>query len=196
MSEESALSFRKLVAAMRTTEKEYWEHRDKKVLRQCIELENRVDGIIMKAEGKDLPQNDNGIFFLEVARLRLSTLTYFQEKKKPQPDKDKVKELYDAIKKSEAKIDKMLVRFQDEQLRKDGYRILYHVMESRRGASHSLYSSCDEQMAKIRLNDYYRHPVAGTWYFLCKEYIDKDGKPLPQEEVNKIISNIPNPLRL
>ena len=53
MSEESVLSFRKLVSAMRTTEKEYWAHRDKKILRQSIELEKRVDGIIMKAEGKE-----------------------------------------------------------------------------------------------------------------------------------------------
>lgn len=51
MSEESVLSFRKLVSAMRTTEKEYWAHRDKKILRQSIELEKRVDGIIMKADG-------------------------------------------------------------------------------------------------------------------------------------------------
>ncbi len=197
MSEESVLAFRKLVSAMRTTEKEYWEHRDRKVLRQSIELEKRVDGIIMRADGKDVPQNENGTFFLEVAQLRADTITYFQEKKKPQPDKDKVRDLYDAIKKAEAKIDKMLVRFQDERLREVGYRIIYHVMERRKGASRSVYSNHDEQMAKIQLNDYYRHPdTSGALYFICKEYIGKDGKPLPQEEVDKIISNIPNPLRL
>ena len=54
MSEESVLSFRKLVSAMRTTEKEYWAHRDKKMLRQSIELEKRVDGIIMKADGNEM----------------------------------------------------------------------------------------------------------------------------------------------
>lgn len=73
MSEESVLSFRKLVSAMRTMEKEYWAHRDKKILRQSIELEKRVDGIIMKADGNDVPQNDNGRFFLLVAELRATT---------------------------------------------------------------------------------------------------------------------------
>lgn len=82
MSEESALSFRKLVSAMRTTEKEYWAHRDKKMLRQSIELEKRVDDIILKADGSAVPQNDNGTFFLLVAELRASTIQYFQEKKK------------------------------------------------------------------------------------------------------------------
>ena len=86
MSEESVLSFRKLVSAMRTTENEYWAHRDKKMLRQSIELEKRVDGIIMKADGNDVPQNDNGTFFLLVAELRASSIQYFQEKKKLQPD--------------------------------------------------------------------------------------------------------------
>ena len=56
MSEESVLSFRKLVSAMRTTEKEYWAHRDKKMLRQSIELEKRVDGIIMKKRN-EVPLN-------------------------------------------------------------------------------------------------------------------------------------------
>lgn len=88
MSEESALSFRKLVSAMRTTEKEYWAHRDKKMLRQSIELEKRVDDIILKADGSAVPQNDNGTFFLLVAELRASTIQYFQEKKKAQPDKE------------------------------------------------------------------------------------------------------------
>ena len=94
MSEESVLSFRKLVSAMRTTEKEYWAHRDKKILRQSIELEKRVDGIIMKADGNDVHQNDNGRFFLLVAELRASTIQYFQEKKKPQPDKELVNSLF------------------------------------------------------------------------------------------------------
>ena len=97
MSEESVLSFRKLVSAMRTTEKEYWAHRDKKMLRQSIELEKRVDGIIMKADGNDVPQNDNGTFFLLVAELRASTIQYFQEKKKAQPDKELVNSLFKTI---------------------------------------------------------------------------------------------------
>lgn len=119
MSEETVLSFRKLVSAMRTTEKEYWAHRDKKILRQSIELEKRVDGIIMKADGNDVPQNDNGTFFLLVAELRASTIQYFQEKKKPQPDKELVKSLFKTIKEKEAKIDKMLIRLKDEQIKKD-----------------------------------------------------------------------------
>ena len=129
MSEESALSFRKLVSAMRTTEKEYWAHRDKKMLRQSIELEKRVDDIILKADGSAVPQNDNGTFFLLVAELRASTIQYFQEKKKAQPDKELVNTLFNTIKEKEAKLDKMLIRLQDEQIKKDGYSIHYKVME-------------------------------------------------------------------
>ena len=195
MSEESALSFRKLVSAMRTTEKEYWAHRDKKVLRQSIELEKRVDEIIMSADGSAVPQNANGTFFLEVAQLRADTTIYFREKKKPQPDKDKVRDLYDAIKKSEAKIDKMLVRFQDEQIKKQGYIIQYHVMERmpRAKEARTVFTSSDEQLAKIERDDYYNHPEPpGTMYFICKKYLGKDGKPLPPEEVDKIINNNSN----
>lgn len=85
MSEESVLSFRKLVSAMRTTEKEYWAHRDKKMLRQSIELEKRVDGIIMKADGNDVPQNDNGTFFLLVAELRASTINISKRRRSYSP---------------------------------------------------------------------------------------------------------------
>lgn len=52
MSEQAALAFRKLVASMRTLEKQYLAHRDKGVLRQSIELEKRVDETIMKVEPK------------------------------------------------------------------------------------------------------------------------------------------------
>lgn len=195
MSEESALSFRKLVSAMRTTEKEYWAHRDKKVLRQSIELEKRVDDIILKADGSDVPQNDNGNFFLLVAELRASTTQYFQEKKKAQPDKDIVHDLFKTIKEKEAKLDKMLIRLQDEQIKKDGYRIQYHVMERlpRAMQARSVFDSFDEQLAKIELNDFYRHPdPPGTMYFICKKYLGKDGKPLSDEEVNKITNNNSN----
>lgn len=189
MSEESVLSFRKLVSAMRTTEKEYWAHRDKKILRQSIELEKRVDDIIMKADGKDVPQNDNGTFFLLVAELRASTIQYFQEKKKPEPDKELVSTLFKTIKEKEAKIDKMLIRLKDEQIKKDGYIIQYHVMERmpRAHQARSIFSSSDEQLAQVELNDCYRHPdPPGTMYFICKKYLGKDGKPLPPEEIDKI----------
>lgn len=192
MSEESALSFRKLVSAMRTTEKEYWAHRDKKMLRQSIELEKRVDDIILKADGSAVPQNDNGTFFLLVAELRASTIQYFQEKKKPQPDKELVNTLFKTIKEKEAKIDKMLIRLQDEQIKKDGYSIHYQVMERQPRANQArpVFSSMDEQLAKIELDDLYRHPVPpGTMYFICKKYLGKDGKPLTEEEVDKIINN-------
>lgn len=195
MSEESALSFRKLVSAMRTTEKEYWAHRDKKILRQSIELEKRVDDIILKADGADVPQNDNGTFFLEVAQLRADTIIYFQEKKKSQPDKDKVRDLYDAIKKSEAKIDKMLIHFQDEEIKKQGYVIQYHVMERfpKATKARSVFCSKDEQLAKIELNDRLRHiDPPGTMYFICKKYLGKDGKPLPEEDVDNITNNNSN----
>lgn len=192
MSEESALSFRKLVSAMRTTEKEYWAHRDKKMLRQSIELEKRVDDIILKADGSAVPQNDNGTFFLLVAELRASTIQYFQEKKKAQPDKELVNTLFNTIKEKEAKLDKMLIRLQDEQIKKDGYSIHYHVMERlpRAHQARSIFSSSDEQLANIELNDHYRHPdPPGTMYFMCKKYLGKDGKPLSEEEVDKIINN-------
>lgn len=192
MSEESALSFRKLVSAMRTTEKEYWAHRDKKMLRQSIELEKRVDDIILKTDGSAVPQNDNGTFFLLVAELRASTIQYFQEKKKAQPDKELVNTLFKTIKEKEAKLDKMLIRLQDEQIKKDGYSIHYHVMERlpRAHQARSIFSSSDEQLANIELNDHYRHPdPPGTMYFMCKKYLGKDGKPLSEEEVDKIINN-------
>ena len=200
MSEESALSFRKLVSAMRTTEKEYWAHRDKKMLRQSIELEKRVDDIILKADGSAVPQNDNGTFFLLVAELRASTIQYFQEKKKAQPDKEQVNTLFKTIKEKEAKLDKMLIRLQDEmlirlqdeQIKKDGYSIHYEVMEKlpRAHQARKVFSSMDEQLAKVELDDLYRHPdPPGTMYFICKKYLGKDGKPLSEEEVDKIINN-------
>lgn len=195
MSEESALAFRKLVSAMRTTEKEYWAHRDKKMLRQSIELEKRVDDIILKADGKDVPQNDNGTFFLLVAELRASTVQYFQEKKKAQPDKEFVNHLFKIIKENETKIDKMLVRLQDEQIKKDGYFIQYCVMERlpRAKQARCIYSTNDEQLANIELKEYYRHPdPPGTMYFICKKYLSKDGKELTPEEVDKIINNNSN----
>lgn len=189
MSEESVLSFRKLVSAMRTTEKEYWAHRDKKMLRQSIELEKRVDDIILKADGSAVPQNDNGTFFLLVAELRASTIQYFQEKKKAQPDKELVNTLFKTIKEKEAKLDKMLIRLQDEQIKKDGYSIHYKVMERlpRANQARPVFSSMDEQLAKVELDNLYRPP--GTMYFICKKYLGKDGKPLSEEEVDKIINN-------
>ena len=195
MSEESALSFRKLVSAMRTTEKEYWAHRDKKMLRQSIELEKRVDDIILKADGSAVPQNDNGTFFLLVAELRASTIQYFQEKKKAQPDKELVNTLFKTIKEKEAKLDKMLIRLQDEQIKKDGYSIHYEVMERlpRAHQARKVFSSMDEQLAQVELDDLYRHPDhPGTMYFICKKYLGKDGKPLSEEEVDKIINNNSN----
>ena len=79
MSELAALAFRKLVASMRTLEKQYWARRDKGVLRQSIELEKRVDETIMKVEPKNVPQTDNGNFFILVAELRVATKQYFSE---------------------------------------------------------------------------------------------------------------------
>jgi hypothetical protein len=177
MSEESALSFRKLVNAMRTTEKEYWDTRRRDLLKKALKLEERVDSIIMKADGNDVPQNNNGAFFLEVAQLRASSNLYFQEKKKAKPDNDVIGELYKKIKTAEANIDKMLVRFRDEDIKRQGYRIEYHVMECLyRGKAHSIYHSMDEQLAKLELDDYLGHASHGTLYFLCKKYVGPDGK--------------------
>lgn len=171
MSEESALAFRKLVAAMRTTEKKYWETRDKRFLRQSIELEKRVDGIIMAANGKDVPENENGNFFLGVAQLRVSTKEYFSAKKEYPPDKEKTNNLFQEVKKWERKVDKKLVYFQDEQARKDGFVIHYHVMERmfNQEEAHSVFSSSDERLAQIELNDYLRRAHHGTMYFLAKK---------------------------
>lgn len=188
MSEKSAIAFRKLVASMRTLEKEYWAHRDRKMLRQSIELEKRVDETILKADGSSVPDNDNGTFFLLVAELRAASIQYFSEKKKAQPDKELYTSLYKTIKEKEAAIDKQLIRFQDQQIEKDGYSIEWHVMERmpRARESRSIFKSADEQLAKIEMDEYYRHPdPPGTMYFLCKKYLGHDGKPLPQEEVDK-----------
>ena len=106
MSEQAALAFRKLVASMRTLEKQYWTRRDKGVLRKSIELAKRVDETIMKVEPKNVPQTDNGNFFILVAELRVATKQYFSEKKKPEPDKELVKTLFNTIKEKEAKSDK------------------------------------------------------------------------------------------
>ena len=190
MSEQAALAFRKLVASMRTLEKQYWARRDKGVLRQSIELEKRVDETIMKVEPKNVPETDNGNFFILVAELRVATKQYFSEKKKPDPDKELVKTLFNTIKEKEAKIDKQLIHFQEEDFRKQGYTIQYHVMERPyKCPPHSLFQSTDEQLANVMFNDYLRHPSSGTMIFMMKKYIGKDGKPLSDEEIDKLTYN-------
>ena len=190
MSEQAALAFRKLVASMRTLEKQYWTRRDKGVLRQSIELEKRVDETIMKVEPKNVPQTDNGNFFILVAELRVATKQYFSEKKKPEPDKELVKTLFNTIKEKEAKIDKQLIHFQEEDFRKQGYTIQYHVMERPyKCPPHSLFQSTDEELANVMFNDYLRNSTPGTMIFRMKKYIGKDGKPLSDEEINKILYN-------
>jgi len=175
MSEESAIAFHKLVSAMRTTQKEYWNHRDKHVLLKSIELEKRVDDTIASVDASNVPDTDNGKFFLEVARLRDMTKKYFAEKKKQAPDKENVKVLFKTIKDGENKIDKMLSKWFDQQAVKEGKIIRWHVMERlpREKQAHSAFDTPDEQLARINLDDYYRHPACpGTMYFLAKEYID------------------------
>lgn len=190
MSEQAALAFRKLVASMRTLEKQYWTRRDKGVLRKSIELEKRVDETIMKVEPKNVPQTDNGNFFILVAELRVATKQYFSEKKKPDPDKELVKTLFNTIKEKEAKIDKQLIHFQEEDFRKQGYTIQYHVMERPyKCPPHSLFQSTDEELANVMFNDYLRNSTPGTMIFRMKKYIGKDGKPLSDEEINKILYN-------
>lgn len=190
MSEQAALAFRKLVASMRTLEKEYWAHRDKGVLRQSIELEKRVDETIMKVDPKNVPQTDNGNFFILVAELRVATKQYFSEKKKPDPDKELVKTLFNTIKEKESKIDKQLIHFQEEDLQQRGYTIQYHVMERPyKCPPHSLFQSTDEQLANVMFNDYLHHPSPGTMIFMMKKYIGKDGKPLSDEEIDKLTYN-------
>lgn len=86
----------------------------------------------------------------------------------------------------------MLLLLKDEQIKKDGYIIQYHVMERmpRAHQARSIFNSSDEQLANIELNFHHRHPdPPGTMYFICKEYLGKDGKELPQEELDKIINN-------
>lgn len=190
MSEQAALAFRKLVASMRTLEKKYWAHRDKSVLLQSIELEKRVDDTIMKVDPQKVPQTDYGNFFILVAELRVSTKQYFSEKKKPEPDKELVKTFFNTIKEKESKIDQQLIRFQDEDLRKRGYIIQHHVMERPyKCPAHSLFHSTDEELANVMFNDYLRHPTPGTMIFMMKKYIGKDGKPLSDEEIDKLTYN-------
>ncbi len=179
MSEESAITFRKLVSAMRTTQKEYWNRRDKHILKKSIELEKRVDQTIASVNVSNVPDTDNGKFFLEVARLRDTTKQYFAEKKKQAPDKECVKDLFKAIKVGENKIDKSLGAWFDQQAIKEGKRIVWHVMERlpRGKEAHSIFDTIDEQLAKINLDDCYRHPACpGTMYFIAKEYIDPKNK--------------------
>ena len=179
MSEQGALAFHKLVGAMRTTEKEYWAHRDKQVLRQAFELEGRVDDTIAKVDAKNVPESKNGEFFKEVALLRSTTKEYFSLKKSETGDKEVIKEKFKMIKASEAKVDKMLVAFQDEQALKDGYRIEWHVMEKlpRAHEAHPIFNSMDEQLARIELNNFMRRPpIPGTMYFMAKKYIKPQEK--------------------
>lgn len=174
MSEQGALAFHKLVGAMRTTEKEYWAHRDKQVLRKAFELEGRVDDIIAKVDAGNVPESKNGEFFKEVALLRSTTKEYFALKKSETGDKEAINGKYKTIKASEAKIDKMLVAFQDEQALRDGYRIEWHVMEKlpRANEAHSIFNSMDEQLARIELNNFMRRPpIPGTMYYMAKKYI-------------------------
>ena len=169
MSEKTALAFRKLVATMRFTEKQFWETRDKKLLRKSIELEGKVDGIIKSASGKDVPENKNGNFFLSVAELRVTTKEYFEVKKGAPIDKDKVKELFGKIKQLERKVDKQLERFKDEEARKNGYIVMYHVMERLpKQKARSIFKSIDEDLVNAELNDYLRRATKGTMYFMAK----------------------------
>lgn len=170
MSEESALAFRKLVAEMRFTQKRYWETRDNKLLRKSIELEKRVDDIIMKAKGSDVPNNKKGFFFLRVAELRVASKEYFAAKKEYPPDKEKIKDFFEKVKLFNHTIDKQLEHFQDEEDRKNGYVVHYHVMERypRQTKAHSIFSSSDENLVKAELNDYLRRASGGVMYFMGK----------------------------
>lgn len=173
MSEESALAFRKLVAEMRFTQKKYWETRDNKLLRKSIELEKRVDDIIMKVKGSDVPNNKNGKFFLKVAELRVASKEYFAAKKEYPPDKEKIGDFYEAVKIRNHFIDKQLEHFQDDEDRKNGYVVQYHVMERypRQKNAHSVFCSSDENFAKAELNDYLRRASRGVMYFMAKKKI-------------------------
>lgn len=178
MSEEKAIAFHKLVAEMRTNQREFWKTRDKDLLKKSIELEKRVDEIILHADGNDVPEDDNGSFFLEVAQLRASSRQYFQLKKIPGADQQKRYDLYNAIKKSESKIDSLLIKWQDAQYIKQGYIIEYHVMERYpRAMAHSVFSSQDENLAKIEYNDYLRRCQGGVMYYQAKKYLPPKGMP-------------------
>jgi hypothetical protein len=173
MSEESAKAFHKLVSAMRTSQKEFWRTRNKYALKQSIELEKQVDETIMEASASDVPDNENGKFFLEVAQLRTTTKLYFAEKKKCDADKEKINAWFKSIKEGETKVDKMLVKWFDELAIKEGKRIVWHVMERFPNAkeARSIFDNTDEQMARIELNDHLRKPACpGTMYFIAKEY--------------------------
>ena len=173
MSEDRAIAFHKLVAAMRTSEKEFWSKRSKFALQQSIELEKRVDEIISHVDTKSVPDSDNGKFFLEVAKLRNNSKSYFAEKKKSSPDTEKVHALFASIKESENLIDKLLVKWQDQQAIREGKRIKWTIMERfARGEPHPCYTTYDEQLARINYNDYLRRPSpgGGCMYFLTKEY--------------------------
>ena len=170
MSKESVLAFRKLVAEMRFTQKRYWETRDNNLLRKSLELEKRVDDIIMKAKGSDVPNDKNGLFFLKVAELRVASKEYFAAKKEYPPDKAKIGDLFEKVKMLSFLVDKRLEHFQDEEDRKNGYVVQYHVMERypRQKKAHSVFCSSEENLVKAELNDYLRRASGGVMYFMGK----------------------------
>lgn len=170
MSEESALAFRKLVAEMRFTQKNYWETRDNKILRKSLELEKRVDDVVMKAKGSDVPNNKKGKFFLDVAKLRVASKEYFAAKKEYPPNKAKVGDFFEKVKWLNHTVDKQLEHFQDEEDRKNGYVVQYHVMERypRQQKAHSIFSSSDENLVKAELDGYLRRASGGVMYFMGK----------------------------
>lgn len=185
MSEQSAIAFRKLVSAMRTSQKKYWDTRSKYALKQSIELEKRVDEIIARVGTDNVPDNDNGKFFLSVARCRASTKDYFTQKKANTPDKERIKVLFKEVKDQESKIDQSLEQWNDETARKEGKAIVWHVMERMPKAKEakSVFDTPDEQEAKIYLNDYYRtQPIPGAFYYICKEYKERAKQPTTQQQ--------------
>lgn len=175
MSEDRAIAFHKLVAAMRTSEKEFWKSRSKYALRQSIELERRVDGIISQVDSKSVPDSDNGKFYLAVSHLRNASDLYFAEKKKSSPDPEQKKLLFKTVREYETLVDNLLVKWQDKQAILAGKRIKWTIMERfARSEAHPCFSTYNEQLARIHYNDYLRRPSpgGGCMYFLTKEYED------------------------
>lgn len=191
MSQSSIEKFHDLVGAMRSNEKSYWNTREHKYLANSKYYEGEIDKIVQKAKASDVPDNDNGTFFLVVAQLRLSTKQYFAEPK----GTDKKKQLFKEVKEFESLIDKMLIQFKHQRAKELGYEVRYCLMELIKGANKAfeLESSADEDFIKAQLNEAIRRPpTPRARYYEATKYIPTPEKrqQCTPEQIQKEIEQL------
>lgn len=197
MSLSAVEKFHFLVGAMRTNEKSFWSTREHKYLVNSKYYEGEVDKIVQKAQASDVPDNDNGKFFLAVAELRLSTKQYFAQPK----GTDKKKQLFKKVQEQEKHIDKMLIQFKDQRAKQLGYSVTWNLMQVVRGAKKAvkMLGSEDEAFVKVHLDECIdKPPIPGARYFMCKEYVptpEKRKKCTPEQikqEIEQLINQDSN----